>query len=82
MLVQFRIIWEYLLGAFSKYYLCMVDTLICCDKIVLTFLKLGSGMASRVSSEARSDGDSVRLRLEFFRISGSTNWRPGYMCIV
>ena len=60
----------------------MVDTLICCDKIVLTFLKLGSGMASRVSSEARSDGDSVRLRLEFFRISGSSNWRPGYMCIV
>ena len=52
------------------------------NKIVLTFLKLGSGMASRVSSEARADGDSVRLRLEFFRISGSSNWRPGYMCIV
>ena len=50
--------------------------------IVLTFLKLGSGMASRVSSEARSDGDSVRLRLEFFRISGSSSWRPGYMCNV
>ena len=50
--------------------------------IVLTFLKFGSGMASRVSSEARSDGDSVRLRLEFFRISGSSSWRPGYTCIM
>ena len=60
----------------------LVDTLICCDKIFLTFLKFGSGMASRVSSEARSDGDSVRLRLEFFRISGSSSWRPGYMCIM